>query len=363
MKINVTKPSMPSYEDYCQEIKSIWDSCWLTNSGPKHQELEKQLSKILETDNISLFTNGHLALEYILSIYNFPRGSEIITTPFTFVSTTNAIVRNGLTPLFCDVNEDDYTIDANKIERMITSKTVAILGVHVYGNICDVDKIEKIAKKHNVVVIYDAAHAFGIRYKNKSIATYGDASMFSFHATKVFNTIEGGCVCTKSQTDKEILDKMKNFGISSEDECAYIGGNAKMNEFQAAMGLCNLRHLDSNIKKRKDLVETYIKRLSGINGIKICKPQNNVEPNYAYFPVIFDGFKYGRDEVKKNLENNGIGSRKYFYPLTSDFDCYSNFNHGQTPVADYLSKHVLCLPLYPDLGVDEINQICDIIVK
>ncbi len=363
MKINVTKSSIPSFEEYCQEIKDIWDTRWLTNLGPKHQQLECCLSEYLGVKETALFTNGHLALEAAIALFQFPRGSEVITTPFTFVSTTNSIVRNGLIPVFCDVNKADYTIDVNKIENLITEKTVAIVAVHVYGNVCDVEVIERIAKKHNLKVIYDAAHAFGVKYKGKGIGSYGDASMFSFHATKVFNTIEGGCVCSQSEEDKQIMKDMKNFGIRGEEKCLYIGGNAKMNEFQAAMGLCNLRHVDEYIQGRKKVVEHYIKRLNGIKGIILCEPQENVQSNYAYFPVVFDGYKYNRDEIKAKLAEHDIGARKYFFPLTNDFDCYKDFEHGETPVAEYLAQRVLTLPLYPDLNLEDVDCICDIILK
>lgn len=363
MKINVTKPTMPSFEEYCDEIKSIWDNSWLTNYGPKHKKLEEKLSELLMTQNVSLFTNGHLALEYLLSLYNFPKGSEIITTPFTFISTTNSIVRNGFVPIFCDVNNEDYTIDVNKIEPLITKKTVAILAVHVYGNICDVDSIDAIAKRHNLIVIYDAAHAFGVTYSGRSVAKFGDASMFSFHATKVFNTIEGGCICSKTIEEKIRLDEMKNFGISADEKCSYCGGNAKMNEFQASMGLCNLRHLEENIRRRKAIVERYICNLGGTKGIKVWMPQDNVVPNYSYFPVVFDGFKHNRNEIKNILAANDIGSRKYFYPLTSDFECYKGFRKNKTPVASHLADCILCLPLYPDMSLEDVDRICKIILE
>ena len=238
-KVLVTRSSMPDFNEYCDEIKKLWDSHWLTNMGIEHQEFQIQLEKYLDCPNVILFTNGHLALENIISSMQFPKGGEVITTPFTFVSTTHAIARNGLIPVFCDVNPIDYTIDVNKLESLITDKTVAILPVHVYGNICDVDAIDKIAAKYNLKVIYDAAHAFAVKYKGVSVANYGDATMFSFHATKVFNTIEGGAACFKDKQLIETLNDLKNFGIRGPENVVYIGGNAKMSEFQAAMGICN----------------------------------------------------------------------------------------------------------------------------
>lgn len=362
MKINVTRSSMPSLDEYICEIKELWETHWLTNTGVKYVKLQEELSKYLNVNNISLYTNGHLALEAAIALFNFPRGSEIITTPFTFVSTTNAIVRNGLVPRFCDINKDDYTIDASKIEGLINDKTVAILPVHVYGNVCDVVAIEKIAKKHNLKVIYDAAHAFGVKYKGIGIANFGDVSMFSFHATKVFNTIEGGCICFKDSSLKQIVEDMKNFGIRDEEHCLYCGGNAKMNEFQASMGICNLRHIKECILKRKKAVTQYRKRLSNIKGIIIGSDQNFIEHNYSYMPVIFDGYKYTRDDIKKMLARHDIGARKYFYPITSEFDCYKDFDKGDTPVAKYISERVLTLPLYSDLSIEEVNEICDIIL-
>ena len=362
MSINVTRSSMPSYEEYCEEIKELWDSHWLTNNGAKHKRLEADLKEYMKTPNITLFTNGHLALEIVIASMDLPRGGEVITTPFTFASTTHAIARNGLTPVFCDINRKDYTIDVSKIEALITDKTVAIVPVHVYGNICDIEAIDFIARKYNLKVIYDAAHAFGVKYKGESVANLGDASMFSFHATKVFNTIEGGAVTYKDSTLADKLESMKNFGLCGENG-QYIAGNAKMNEFQASMGICNLRHIKEEIIKRGQAVSQYQKRLSCIDGIVLCQEQENVETNYAYFPVVFDGYKYTRDEVFERLKANDIIARKYFYPLISDFDCYKGSNNANTPVAKYVADRVLTLPLYADLTVEEVDKICDIILN
>ena len=364
-KINVTRSSMPSFEEYCDEIKELWDSHWLTNMGVKHQQLQAELEKYFDVSHVTLYTNGHLALENIIDAYGFEKGSEVITTPFTFVSTTHAIVRNGLVPVFCDVNNVDYTMDVTKIEDLITDKTVAIMPVHVYGNMCDVEEIARIAQKYNLKVIYDAAHAFGVKYKGISSANFGDASMFSFHATKVFNTIEGGALTFNDHSLVEKLNVIKNFGQHGED-CLYVGGNAKMSEFQAAMGLCNLRHVDGEIQKRKMAVEQYRKRLENVSGIILNKDQKDVESNYSYFPVIFDGYKYNRDEVLALLQKDGITARKYFYPLTNAFSCYKDYPTSgveKTPIAEYLSHRVLTLPLFADLSIDEVDRICDIILK
>ena len=334
--------------------------------GVKHKQLENELKKFLTVENIVLYTNGHLALEGIWETLNFPKGSEVITTPFTFCSTIHSFVRKGLIPVFCDIDPNTFCIDPNKIEKLITSKTVAICPVHVYGNICDVDAISKIASKYHLVVVYDAAHAFATRYKGIQSACFGDFSMFSFHATKVFNTIEGGAVCFKNNQYESKLNDLKNFGIQGMESVPYIGGNAKMNEFQAAMGLCNLRHLSEEIKKRKVVVSKYRERLKGVDGILLCEPQKDVDSNYAYFPVVFDGYKKNRDQVFEELKQRGIVARKYFYPLVNEMECYQSFHTAdvkKTPIAKHISDRVLTLPLYSDLELKEVDMICDIILK
>ena len=362
--INVTRSSMPSYEEYSNEIKCLWDSHWLTNMGEKHQKLQELLRKYLEVDYVELMVNGHMSLELTLQAMNIQ--GEVITTPFTFASTTHAIVRNGLQPVFCDINSDNYTIDVKKIESLITDKTTAIMPVHVYGNVCDVDEIDRIAKRYGLKVIYDAAHAFGIKYKNQGIATYGDASCFSFHATKVFNTIEGGAVCFSDSELGKTLYQLRDFGIRTQEIVDGIGANAKMNEFSAAMGLCNLRHINDEIDKRKKVAEEYRKNLSGIEGIKLNPVQKNVQSNYSYFPVVFDEKSFGatRNEVFLHLQNRGINTRKYFYPLTSTFDCFhGQYDPAETPVALHISKRVLTLPLYADLALEQVDNICESILE
>nr|WP_312654142.1 DegT/DnrJ/EryC1/StrS family aminotransferase [Proteiniclasticum sp.] len=360
LSIQVTRSSMPEFEEYIEEIRELWDTHWLTNMGTKHKNLESQLLDYLNVPNITLFTNGHLALECIIAALNL--SGEVITTPFTFASTTHAIVRNGLKPVFCDINPDDYTIDVEKIESLITEKTSAIIPVHVYGNICDVEAIDRIAKKYNLKVIYDAAHTFGVTVNGQGIGTFGDASMFSFHATKVFNTIEGGAVTYNDFSIKQVLNDLKNFGITGPETVEYVGGNAKMNEFQAAMGICNLRHVNSEISKRKKVVERYIDNLKDITGIKLSQEQAGVESNYAYFPVVFDGYKMTRDEGFEKLRDNDIIARKYFYPLTNSFECFKDqYDVDETPVAKYIAERVLTLPLYADLALDDVDRICEII--
>lgn len=365
-RILVTRSSMPPMEEYFDEVKELWDSHWLTNMGKKHQQLQNELEKFLEVSHVTLYTNGHLALENALAVLNLPRGGEVITTPFTFASTTHAIVRNGLVPVFCDINYEDYTIDVNKLESLITDKTVAIVPVHVYGNVCDVETISQIAKRHGLKVVYDAAHAFATKYKGISVSNFGDMSMFSFHATKVFNTIEGGAVCYNNDNWVQPLNDNKNFGFRGTEEVSFVGGNAKMNEFQAAMGICNLRHLEEEIQKRKKVIEHYRERLSDVEGIKLCPVNSDVESNYAYFPVVFKDYKYTRNEVFERLSENGITARKYFYPLTNSFECYRNYPTAgvdKTPIAQHIALRVLTLPLYADLSLEDVDKICDIILK
>lgn len=363
-KILVTRSSMPALEEYVEEIRSIWDSHWLTNMGPKHKELQQKLIDYLRVEKIDLLTNGHMALELTMQALNLH--GEVITTPFTFASTTHAIVRNGLKPVFCDIDPEDFTIDVEKIENLITDKTCAIVPVHVYGNICNVEEIERIAKKYDLKVIYDAAHTFGVRYKDRGIGDFGTASCFSFHATKVFNSIEGGAVCFHDDEFGKALYRLKNFGIRGPETVDGVGANAKMNEFCAAMGLCNLRHVDEEIEKRKVVVDRYNSHLSGVEGLQLNPIQKDVKPNYAYYPVIFDEKIFGasRNEVFEALGREGIGARKYFYPITSSFDCFhGQFDVNMTPVALHVSKRVLTLPLYSDLSLEDVDRICEIILK
>lgn len=360
MSIFVTRSSLPSFEEFSEEIQSMWDSHWLTNNGIKHQQFESSLLSYLGVDHLSLFTNGHLALEMVLEALDL--SGEVITTPFTFASTTHAIVRNGLTPVFCDIKESDYTLDPSLLESLITEKTSAIVPVHVYGNICDVDTIQKIADKYNLAVIYDAAHTFGETYNGKGVGSFGDASMFSFHATKVFNTIEGGAITTGDASLKAKLDDVKNFGIRGPEQVTTVGGNAKMNEFQAAMGICNLRHVDDEIAKRKKVFERYIHNLSSIPGIRLNIPFSLVKSNYAYFPVVFDGYRYNRDQVFEKLKEHEIFARKYFYPTINSFDCYKDqYSPSDTPIALQIAQRVLTLPLYADLSLEDVDRICAII--
>ena len=362
--INVTRSSMPPFEEYCEEIRGLWDSRWLTNMGEKHQKLEQALRDYLGCGSLALHTNGHLALENLLEAFELK--GEIITTPFTFASTTHAITRCGCTPVFGDIDPESFTLDPRGIEEKITEKTAAILPVHVYGNLCDVDAIAAIGEKYHIPVIYDAAHAFGVFRRGVSAASFGDAAMFSFHATKVFHSIEGGLAVCRDEETLRRLNDLKNFGIHGPEEVPYVGGNAKMNEFCAAMGLCNLRHLEQEIEKRRHVVEHYRARLEGVPGLQLNPVQEGVRSNNAYFPVVFDGFRMTRDEVFARLAEQKINARKYFYPLTNSFACYAGkpgFDPADTPVAAHVADRVLTLPLYADLSDEDVDRICDIILK
>ena len=360
----VTRSSLPDLEEYLEEIKPIFDSAWLTNMGPVHQNFEQQLENYLKIPNVSLFCNGHLSL--FIAIKALRLSGEVITTPFSFASTTHAIADNGLCPVFCDIDPDTYTLDPQKIESLITRHTTAIIPVHVYGNVCDIEAIEAIAKKHHLKVIYDAAHAFGVEVNGEGIGNFGDISMFSFHATKVFNTIEGGALTYRDAGLKDLLYNLKNFGITSPVNVEDIGTNAKMNEFQAAMGICNLRHVDCEIEKRKKIVERYREHLEKIPGIKLNPQQQGVKTNFAYFPVIFDDKVFGksRDQVADELAKENIFVRKYFYPLINDYECYrSIYSSRATPIAKEIADRVVTLPLYADLELSMVDEICRIILN
>ena len=357
--ITTASPYLPPIDDYLTHLQQIWDSKWITNGGMKHEQLQQSLQEHLECNFLSLFTNGHLALETALKALQLT--GEVITTPFTFVSTAHAIVNAGCTPVFCDIEEETYTIDVSQIERHITEKTSAIVAVHVYGNCCDLEAIEAIATKHNLKVIYDAAHAFHVLRNGKSIATAGDMTMYSFHATKVFHTIEGGAVVCNNQALYERIQAMKNFGLF-ENSAHYIGTNGKMSEFQAAMGLCNLEVLPDQIDWRSKLFNRYMERLQLVDSIRLPKLQPSITPNYAYFPIrVNDGL---RDKLDESLTEKGILARKYFYPIVSHMP---SFNHqsikGNTKVAEKVADEVLVLPLHTNLTLEQIDLISEAIIQ
>ena len=362
-EIFVTRSSMPSYEEYCEAIKPLWESRWLTNMGKYHQELEEKLAEYLDVPRISLMVNGHMALEMVIQTFDFPRGAEVITTPFTFISTTHAIVRNGLKPVFCDIKLSDGTIDENKIEELITENTVAILPVHVYGNICNVEAIQKIADKYGLKVIYDAAHAFGEKLNGVGVGNFGDASIFSFHATKVFHTIEGGAVVCKNDDIYEKLYNLKNFGIRDEELVVSVGANAKMNEFSAIMGLCNLRHVDEAIESRKNAYYSYRNALKDVKGISLFDEQIHVKRSYGYMPIIVeDEYTMSRNELNQKLRENGIYPRKYFYPITADHACFKNrYRNEKIENARKLAEQILVLPIYEEMKKNDLERIVSLI--
>lgn len=362
-EIFVTRSSMPSLEEYVEEIRDIFDSHKLTNMGPKHRMLQSELERYLGVPHAELLVNGHMALEMTLQAFDLE--GEVITTPFTFASTTHAIVRNGLTPVFCDIDPDNYTLDVTKIEELITDRTSAIVPVHVYGNFCDVNGIGQIASKYGLKVIYDAAHTFGETFDGRGAGTFGDASIFSFHATKVFNTIEGGCVTSSDEGLMKRLYELKNFGIKNAETVTAVGANAKLNEFAAAMGLCNLRHVDGEIGKRRLVHDRYMERLEGVKGLSLPVAQKKVTGNYSYFPVVVDPEAAGctRDDIFAALAEKGIHARKYFYPLTNAFDCFRDkYDPCDTPVAKRTAERVITLPIYADLPLEDVNRVCDVIL-
>lgn len=360
--INTTKPYLPPFDEYVEAIRPLWESHMITNMAAYHNILEEKLKNYLNVPGFLLFSNGHTALELTLHAMNLQ--GEVITTPFTFASTTHAIVRNGLMPVFCDIDSKDFTIDTEQIESLITPSTSAIVGVHVYGSLCNVEKIQKIADKHHLKVIYDAAHAFGITKDGIGIGTFGDASVFSFHATKSFHTVEGGGVSFRDKNIGCMLYALKNFGLLGEGFVPEIGVNGKMNELQAIMGLCNLNHYSEVVERRKRRFQQYIEELKEIPGLQFMRISDQVQHNYTYFPLVVDKEQYGmdRDTLCNELNRQEIYPRKYFYPLTSEFACYQGrFDSSKTPVAKRISHEILTLPLYDSLVEEEVSRICRII--
>lgn len=362
--VYVTRPLLPNIDKVYSQLQEIWNNKWLTNNGPKHKELETKLKEYLKVDNLVMFSNGTLALELGLKVLELE--GEVITTPFTFPATVQALDRNGLTPIFCDIEKDTLNIDANKIEELITEKTSAILGVHVFGNPCNVETIQQIADKYNLKVIYDGAHAFGSHIDGKSIGSYGDMTMFSFHATKLFNTVEGGGLVFKDNKLYNKLNLLKNFGIASPEEVVLSGTNAKMNEIQAAVGLEVLRIVEEERAKRKVIKNTYIEGLKDIPGIRVLNNLDNEEASYQYFTIEVNKEQYGmsRDELHIELEKYNVFTRKYFYPLCSEFEWYKDLESAKAenlPCAHDIINKVLSMPYYGELKESEVKQICNII--
>lgn len=364
MKITVTSPLLPPLEEFVPYLRKIWDSKWITNNGFFHKQLEDALCDYLDVEYISVFTNGTLPLITALQALNVT--GEVITTPFSFVATSHSIWWNGLKPVFVDVDPNTGNIDPAKIEGAITSKTTAIMPVHVYGNPCDVHRIDEIAHKHNLKVIYDAAHAFGVKIDGKSILNYGDVSTLSFHATKTYTTIEGGALICHSSEMKKQIDYLKNFGFEDEVTVVAPGINSKMDEVRAAFGLLNIKYIDSAINRRKEISEKYKSRLKSVNGISFFDNLPNVKYNYSYFPIFVDEEKYGmsRDELYMKLKNNDVLGRRYFYPLISDFAPYKDYKSAKKEnliVANKLSNSVICLPLHANLTDDMVEYILGLI--
>ena len=362
--IFVTSPSLPPLNELIPYLEKIWHSKNLTNNGQFHQELEKRLCEKLGVKYISLFNNGTLAL--IVAMKCMALQGEVITTPFSFIATSHSIWWNNLTPVFIDIEPKTFNLDTNKIEDAITEKTTAIMPVHVYGNPCDVKEINRIAKKHNLKVIYDACHTFDVRINNEPVLNFGDLSVLSFHATKVFNTFEGGAIVSHDIETKRKIDNLKNFGITSETTVDDVGINAKVNEFSSAFGILQLEKVDEYILKRKIITEFYRENLKDIKGISYINDIDGVKHCYSYFPILINQNEFGksRDDVYEELKKQNIFSRRYFYPLISQFDPYKDLEtakEGKMPIAEKITKEILCLPLYSDLELDDCKKIVKII--
>lgn len=364
--IYVTQPALPPLEEFIPYLKQIWESKILTNNGPYHQQFEKELAEYLGVKYISLFTNGTLALVTALQALKIT--GEVITTPFSFVATTHSLWWNNIKPVFVDIEPDWLNIDPAKIEAAITPQTTAIMPVHVYGNPCNVDAIQKIANTYGLRVIYDAAHAFGVKLNGNSILNYGDLSVMSFHATKVFNTIEGGAIISHDEKTKQRIDFLKNFGFADEVTVVAPGINAKMNELQSAYGLLQLKYVDGWLENRKNIADIYSEKLIDVNGISFIKDIEGVDHAYSYCPILVDKKKYGktRDELYEELKQHNIFGRRYFYPLISQFPTYRELSSSKPdnlPVATKVAEQVICLPIYPILENEIVNEICNILKK
>ncbi|MDD2635914.1 MAG: DegT/DnrJ/EryC1/StrS family aminotransferase [Bacteroidales bacterium] len=358
--IYVTQPSLPGLSEFIPYLEQIWENKILTNNGPFHQQLEKELSAFLGVPYISLFANGTLALLTALQVLRIT--GEVITTPYSFVATTHSLWWNNIKPVFVDIEPEFGNLDPAKIEAAITPKTTAIMPVHVYGNPCKIERIQEIADIYGLKVIYDAAHTFGVNYNGQSICNYGDLSVLSFHATKVFNTMEGGAIVCHDAATKKRIDYLKNFGFAGETKVMAPGINSKMNEMQAALGLLQLKHYRGNTEKRKIISDTYKKELAGIKGISMLPEPQNTETNHAYFPIFVDEKEYGmsRDQLYEKLKQNNIFGRRYFYPLISDFSMYKSLDSAtpsNLPVATKMAEEVICLPMYPNLSDNDVSKI------
>ena len=359
-QIFVTQPSLPELNELIPYLQEIWESKIISNNGPFHLKFENEICKYLDVPYTSLVSNGTIGL--IIALKALGIKGEVITTPYSFVATSHSLLWNNIKPIFIDIDPNTLNLDAKKIESAITSDTTAIMPVHVYGNPCDVDQIELIAKKHNLKVIYDASHAFGVRCHCGSILNHGDLSVLSFHATKVFNTFEGGAIITKDKKIKDHIDQLKNFGFTGETTVEQTGINGKMSEFNAALGLLQLKQIDKNINLRKNVDQTYRKMLKDVKGIR-CHNYTNVEKiNYSYFPIFVESDYYlSRDELYNKLKKNGIYGRRYFYPLITDFHMYKNLKLPNLAIAENIASKVICLPIYELMNTESIKFISEII--
>jgi len=363
-KIYVTKPALPPLEEFTGYLQEIWSNRILTNKGPFHQQFEKELAEYLGVKYISVFSNGTLALVTALQALRIK--GEVITTPFSFAATTHSLWWNNIKPVFADIENECFNLDPDKVEAAITPETTAILAVHVYGNPCDLDRLQQIADTYGLKLIYDAAHAFGVKINGNSVMNFGDLSVLSFHATKVFNTFEGGAIVCQDEKTKKRIDFLKNFGFANETTVIEPGINAKMNEFQSALGLLQLKYVDQYIAKRKTIAELYRKQLKGMAGIRFLDDITGVDHCYTYFPVLIDARKYGksRDAVYEELKQNNIYGRRYFYPLISQFPTYRSLLSARKEnlaVAEKIAEQVICLPIYPDLEHGIIHHVKDIL--
>lgn len=362
--IYVTQPDLPPLDEFNQYIQQIWDNKIITNNGSFHRQFEKELAEYLGVKYISVFSNGTLALISALQALNIT--GEVITTPFSFVATTHSLWWNNIKPVFSDIEPDFFNLDPEKIEAAITPQTTAIMPVHVYGNPCNVDRFQEIADTYGLKLIYDAAHAFGVNIKGNSILNFGDLSVLSFHATKVFNTIEGGAIICHDEKTKKRIDFLKNFGFADETHVIAPGINAKMNELQAAYGLLQLKYVDSYIEKRKELTNLYRSELANVEGISFLNDIADVRHAYSYFPVLIEKETYGssRDEVYEILKKDDIFARRYFYPLISQFPTYRSLASARQenlPIASTIAEKVLCLPIYPNLTSGDVKRIVSIL--
>ena len=363
--IYITRPVLPKIEEVTEKLQDIWQAQWLTNNGPQHYLLERELEEHLKVPHVSLFNNGTIAL--IVACQSLRLSGDVITTPFTFAATPHVLSWNNIQPVFCDVDEETMNIDANKIESMITPRTTAILPVHVFGTPCDCEKIQEVADRYGLKVIYDAAHAFGVEVDGKGIGNFGDISMFSFHATKLYHTVEGGALVHGDKNLKDRIDLLKNFGIKNEDEVVMPGINGKLNEVSSAIGRIMLNYVEPERQKRIKLHEVYNSELADVEGVKLMpKVADNVKLNYQYYVIRIDEKVFGksRDEVYEEFKNYNVFTRKYFHPLCSEFTCYRQLNSAREenlPVANVIGKQVLSMPMYGGLTEDDVKKICDIL--